>query len=135
LGYNCVCERAVDRLVPVTPRLVEFAIDHRAERGPPERVLNEPEHRVRDDVVVEVVRARVVRDQHDVSASFGRDDAVFVRRRARDPGHVVLLAQPTQRGDEPAGAASLDTRPVRLAVIGHRAAIGDDDQWPLFRQW
>jgi hypothetical protein len=72
-----------------------------------------------------------VRDEHDVAAALGRDGTIFVRRRARDPRHVVILAQPTQRGHEAAAAAPFDARAARIAVVGDRTAVRDDDQGPL----
>ena len=62
------------------------------------------------------------------AAGVDRDGPVLVAHRARDPGHVVVLDEAAQRGDEPAAAASRDPLAVRVAPVGDRPAIRDDDQ-------
>ena len=49
--------------VAAVPRVLERDVDRRLVRELPEVVLEEPEHRVRDDVVVPVVGRLVVRDE------------------------------------------------------------------------
>src|SRR3954452_9091075 len=53
----------VDGQVPLRPREMEPVVDVWGLDEAPEVVLREPEDRVRDDVVIEVVRLRIVRDQ------------------------------------------------------------------------
>ena len=106
----------------------------------PEAVLDEPERGIGDDVVVEVVRGGLVRDEPQAVAravagglldgTLGGDGAVLVRERARDPGDVVVRDERRERRHEPAGAAPRDARPGRVAPEGERTAIGDDDQLP-----
>ena len=55
LGNDRLCEQPVHRLV-VPPGNVRRVVERRAQAAPPEAVLDEPQHRVRDDVVVAVVR-------------------------------------------------------------------------------
>ena len=63
LRQNRVGERAVRGLVALVPRVVKRGIDLGCVRELPQRVVDEPQHRVRDDVVVPVVRLGLVRDE------------------------------------------------------------------------
>ena len=56
-------ETRVDRDVPVVPSRVEAAIDRRRVGELPEVVLDEPQHRIRHDVVEPVVGLGVVCDE------------------------------------------------------------------------
>ena len=56
-------EVPVHDLVPLRPRTVQSVVEARLLLQVPEVVLDEPERRVRDDVVEPVVGARVVRDE------------------------------------------------------------------------
>ena len=137
-------EAFVDAHVAVRPGVLERDVDRGRVGQLPEVVLQEPEHRVRDDVVEPVVGRLVVRDQaqphRGVAAEALLDHAlschgaVFVAHRARDPGHVVVRDEPAQRRDEPAAAAPGHALAV-LARVGDGPAVGDDDQlaaasWP-----
>ena len=93
-----VGEFLVDRGIPRFPGRAEVAL--RLVLELPQPVLNKPEGGVGDDVVVEVVRGGIVRDEPQPVAravrcsrsdrSFGRDHAILVRERACDPGDVVM---------------------------------------------
>jgi hypothetical protein len=136
-------EVPVDRDVPLLPRVVEGLVDLGRRGQAPQVVLHEPEHRVGDDVVVPVVRGRVVGDetqairrsvlrhllQRPVFRLFG-DDAVLLGHRARDPRHLVPRDQAAQRGHEPPAAAPRSPCSVLAAGEGDGPAVGDDDQLP-----
>ena len=124
----------VDGRIAVTPGSVKRTIDPRRVRQLPQRVLDEPQHRVRDDVVVPVVGLLVVGDQVETVRRpvLGRlverrtgTGAIFLARRARDPRHVVVPEEAPQRGREPAAATALG--PVCLERDG--TTVGDDDQF------
>ncbi len=93
-----VGEGPVHRHVALLPGAAEVVV--RVVLELPEAVLDEPERGVRDDVVVEVVRGRPVRDEPQpvaravagglLDGALGGDRAVLVRERARDPGDVVV---------------------------------------------
>ena len=134
-----VREPLVHPRVAVCPRVLERDVDRRRVRKLPEVVLQEPEHRVRDDVVEPVVRRRVVLDEPQpdgravaealVDRALGSNRAVLVAHRARDPGDVVMGHEPAKSGDEPAASATRHALAV-LARVGDRPAIRDDDQVP-----
>ena len=146
LVQDRVGERSVHRDVPVVPGVMEPRADVRRVRERPQVVLQEPERRVRDDVVEPVVRGRVVRDEPQpvrravarhlldrVAAGLLRDRPVLVGHRARDPRHVVVRDQAPERSDEPAASTSRQAVPVLVTRERHRAAVGDDDQLPAER--
>src|ERR1019366_4980197 len=97
-------------------------------------MLDEPQHRVGDDVVEAVVGVGVRSHQLDavlasVRRAYGKRPAVvslagldvLVGHRGGDPGGLPMGGQPDQRRHEPAGSAlDLPTGPE-----GHRAAVGD----------
>ena len=100
-------------------------------------MLDEPQHRVGDDVVEAVVGLGVGGDQlHAVlvpvrrlhwerlaAVVLGRLD-VLVGHRRGDPRNLAVRSQPDQRGDETPGASA--DRPVRLER--DRAAVGNEHQ-------
>ena len=106
---------------------MERAVEGGAERTPPEPVLDEPQHRVRNDVVEAVVGDRVDCDERALGAAFVGDGTVFLRHRTRDPRDVVPVEQSAERGDEAAAAALLHA-PATDAVVRDRPAVRDDDQ-------
>ena len=120
-----VGEASVDRDVAVVQAWWSAGSTSGAYGEVPEVVLDEPQHRVRDDVVVPVVRLRVVRDEPqpvrravarsllDASPPASATTPVLVGHRARDPGHVVVRDEAAQRRHEPAAAAPRDARSRR----------------------
>ena len=141
LGDRRVGEGLVDGEIAVEPRVVQPEVEIRRVRQPPHVVLEEPQRRVRDDVVVPVVGRRVVRrrggcDTRAVARSLvdriatvlAGDDAILVAHRARDPRHLVSRDEAAQRGDEPAAAATRDPLAVCDRVVRHGPAVCDDDQ-------
>jgi len=103
----------------------------------PEVVLDEPEHRVGDDVVEAVVGLVLGLDEADPEgAALGRlhfeglaavlagDLDVLVGHRRGDPDRVAVRGQAGQRRHEPARAA-LDRA---VFLIGHRPPVGDQYQ-------
>ena len=117
------CEVLVDGVVAELERLGLVAADVRRVREVPQVVLDEPQHRVGDDVVEAVIRVGVGGDELDAElAAVGRRDRertavvelgrgdVLVGHRRCDPGDVAVRGQPDQRGDQAAGS------PAHLAV-------------------
>ena len=136
-----VGEVLVDGLVAVLERLDLVAADVGRVALVPEVVLDEPEHRVGDDVVEAVVGLGVGLDEAHAegpalrrldlerpAAVLARDLDVLVGHRRGDPDRVAVRREAGQRGHEPARAA-LD-RPVVLVGDGSpletrtRAALG-----------
>ena len=114
-----------------------MAADVRRVAQVPEVVLDEPEHRVGDDVVEAVVGLGLGLDEpHAEGAALGRLDlerlaAVLARdvdvllgHRAGDPDRVAVGGQPGQRGHEPARAA-LDRT---VLLVRHWSAVRDQDE-------
>ena len=136
---DSVGEVAVDGDVAVVPGRAE--IPPGVVLALPEPVLDEPEHRVRDHVVVEVVGGGRVRDEPEpvaravegglVDRALRRDDTVLVRDRARDPRDVVMGDERRQRRDQAAGATLRDPF-APLTPVRDRTAVRDDDQLPPF---
>jgi hypothetical protein len=121
--------------------MVEAGIDVRRVGERPQVVLQEPERRVRDDVVVPVVGGRVVRDEPQpvrravaghlldrLALRLDCDGPILVGHRARDPGHVVMRDEAAQRGHEASATTFGDALALLVARERGRAAVGDDDQ-------
>ena len=107
------CKPGVDCRVPIAPGSVERTIDLRRVRELPQRMLDEPQHRIRDDVVVPVVGLLVVSDQVQpvgravcggLIHRHAGTTAVLLARRARDPGDVVVVQEAAKCCGEPAAA-------------------------------
>ena len=98
-----------------------------------QRVLDEPQRRIRDDVVEAVVDLGVVRNEAK-AAAFGlerpsrRRRAVLLGQGARNPGDVVAVEQAGEHRDETAGAAPGDPMSVLVAGKLDRPPVRDDDQ-------
>ena len=108
---------------------IERSISGRV-RQAPQRVLDEPEQRVRD-------RRCSTRRTHGGRARASTTvGASLVRATTRSSSVLALAIHVTsccsrsaaQSGDEPAAAAPLDPRAALVAVVGDRAAVRDDDQ-------
>ena len=127
-------EILVDDVVAVLERLHLVAPDVRGVGEVPEVVLDEPQHRVGEDVVEAVVGVRVADDQpHLVLAARGRAHGeraalgllrlarVAVGERGGDPHRVAMRRQPRQGRDQPARSA------LGAAVVleGHRPPVRD----------
>src|SRR5581483_11529337 len=128
-------ERLVHRHVAGVQGPPELRAELRRHAGIPEAVLQEPERRIGDDVVKQVicrgivgdkvqpVRVPVPRRLLERAATLRRDGAVPVAHRARDPRHVVVRDEAGQRSDEASAA------PPRLpALVRDRRPVGDDEQ-------
>jgi hypothetical protein len=96
-------EGLVDGRVAAVPGVLQGDVDRRLVGELPEVVLQEPEHRVRHDVVEPVVGRLVVGDEPQPerravasalvdrgAAGLDRDRPVLVAHGARDPRHVVM---------------------------------------------
>ena len=138
-------ECAVHLQVPLAPRMVDAVVDTRRRRELPQMMLHEPEHRVRDHVVEPVIRLLVVHDQpkaerrappssllEGLAVVVESDNAILLRHRTRDPGHVVMHDKAAKRGDETAAAAPCNSLTV-AAAIGDRPSVRDDDEVPARR--
>ena len=127
----------VDRVVAELERLDLVAADVRRVRQIPEVVLDEPQHRVREDVVEAVVGLRVGGHELDPVLApvrggdlerppvvLGRDGHVLVGQRRRHPDRVAVRRQAGQRRDQAAPA------PLHLpsGLERHGAAVGDEDE-------
>ena len=87
-----VGKRSVGSFVALVPGIVERAADLRPRRLGPQPVLDEPQHRIGDDVVIAVVHLRLMWDENNLpTGRFTRDDSVLVGCRACDPDHMALL--------------------------------------------
>ena len=108
-------------------------------RQVPQVVLDEPQHRVGEDVVEAVVGVGIGLDEpHEVGAAARRADLeralsvprgrcrVVLGHRRGDPDHLAVRGKPGERGDEPAAAAR--DRPVGLER--DRATVRDEHQSP-----
>ena len=130
----------VDGVVAELERLGLVAADVRRVRQVPQVVLDEPQHRVRGDVVEAVVGVGVGRDQLDPVLAAARrlhgerlalvalgDGRVLLGHRRRDPGHVAVGGEADQRGHQAAGARAEPRRPVRTspALDSTPARAGD----------
>ena len=140
---DCVCEAAVHLHVAAVPGLVERLVESRRSHEIPEPVLDEPQHRVRNDVVVAVVRGRIVRDEPQPERRLAsrnlvegavvgllRDGAILVADRAGDPRHVVVRREAVDGGDEAAATPAGNATARFVAAVRDRAAVGDHDQPP-----
>ena len=130
-------EVLVDDVVAELERLDLVPADVRRVALVPQVVLDEPEHRVGEDVVEAVVGLGVGGDEaHAELAAVGASISngappcslghldVAVGHSRRDPHRVAVRCEPDQRGREPAGAA-LDRSVV---LVGDRPAVGDEDE-------
>ena len=126
--------RRVDGDVTLVPRAAEVVA--RAAQVLPEAVLEKPEHRVGDDVVEEVVRRRVVRDEpQPVAGAVGGVCSRPRRRRPRSSGEIALAIQVTS-WCETSGASAVTRPPApRRATClpssrayDDRTAVRDDDE-------
>ncbi len=129
----------VDGLVAVAPRRLLVGTDVGRVREVPEVVLGEPELRVRDDAVEELVRGRVGGDEIDpvgaaLELDLGRparlagDGDVLLGHRRGDPEHLAMGGEPGQRRHQPAAAAGDHPVAVGIAVELGGPAVRDDDQ-------
>ena len=131
-------EVLVDDVVAEFERLGLVAADVRRVGQVPQVVLDEPQHRVGNDVVEAVVRGGVGGDQLDhvltvalrgldreraTTGLLGRLD-VLVGHRRGDPGHGSVRGEAHQGGHEAARAA-LD---LPAFLEGHRPPVGDQDE-------
>jgi hypothetical protein len=141
LGEDRVREGVVHRHVALVPGVVEAAVDVRRVRQRPEIVLQEPEGRIRDDVVEPVVGRLVMWDEAQsvrravagdlldrLAARLLGHGAVLGGDRARDPRHVVMCDEAPERRHEPAPATLGDPLAVRVQRVRDRAAIRHHDQ-------
>ena len=141
LGDYRVSEAPVDGDIALAPRMVEAVVDVRRGGETPEVVLDEPEHGVRDHVVVPVVRRRIVGDEAEPVGRTAAGDLldrlvvrlfghrpVFVGHRAGDPGDLVVLHEAPERGHEAAASAPGDPLAALAPVVHHGPSVGDDDE-------
>ena len=131
---------AVDGLVPVLPGVEFLPTDVRSIREIPEVVLDKPQNRVGDHVVVPVVRVVVDDDESSsrplpeafelepVVAGFGRDQPILARDRSGHPDCGGCVKEPRKRRDEATTAPPRHPSALAYALERHWSAIGDQDQ-------
>jgi hypothetical protein len=128
--------------VALAPGRMQLRPEVRRGPQPPEVVLQEPESRVRQQVVKAVVCSRIVCDEpQPIRGSVRRlldGRAVLLRRyrpvllghRARDPRHVVMGEQASQRGDDAAAAPPCHATSLGVTRVRNRRAVEDDEELP-----
>jgi hypothetical protein len=134
-------EILVDDVVAELEGLDLVAADVRRVREVPEVMLDEPQHRVREDVVEAVVGVGVALDQahlerapavvgthlEGLAAGLLRAPGVALGQRRGDPHRVAVRGQAGQRGHQAARPAL----EAAVVVEGDRPPVGDQDQRPL----
>ena len=119
------------------PRVRVGLAERRRSRRVPEVMVCEPEHAVREFVVIGAIDIEIDRDQpHGESRTadlgldrvvFGSDGAVGVADRARDPQPATLAQRAGKRRHQAADAAAMAPLTGRRVFERDRAAVGDDD--------
>jgi hypothetical protein len=143
LGDHGVGETRVDGDVPLLPGEMQPAIEIRRVRQVPQVVLQEPQRRVRDDVVEPVVRRLLVHDEAQavrrpiagrlldrVAAALLGDGTILLAHRGCDPGDVVQGDEAPQRSHQTAPTAARDSLAALVPSERDGRAIGNDDQFP-----
>ena len=135
-------ERLVDRHVAVAPGLVQLRPEVGRGAQTKEVVLQEPESRVRQQVVKAVVCSGIVRDEpqpvggavlrllDERAVLLRRHGPVLVGHRARHPRHVVMGEQAAERRDDTAAAPLRHATPVGVTRVRDRRAVEDDEELP-----
>ena len=136
-------ELLVDDQVAVVPGVHLVGADVGMPAEVPEVVLDEPQHRVGDDVVVLVVGVGVDGDvaqavrvavEGDLDgALLGGQAALLVAERRRHPRAGVVPEDLGEDGDQAAGAARDDRLSRRVVVERHGAAVGGHHEAALVR--
>ena len=131
---DAIGERTVDGDVGV-PRLPETLVETWTARQVEQSVVEEPQRRVRHDVVVESVLAGIESEQLD--ADIGERGRALGRRRPVVVGHGgghptdrfvrAPAQQPPECSGQPTGAATSPERAVLGAGERRRPPMGDDD--------
>ncbi len=140
-GDDHLRDAPVDSRVALCPGVVDPCVDVRCVREPPEVVLDEPQDRVGNHVVIEVVRLGIVGDEpqpvrrpvgrvlHDrLAMRFLRHLMILWAHRARDPRDVVMAEEPSERGHEPAAAPSEHALALLVRGERDRPAVGNHDE-------
>src|SRR5690606_498953 len=99
-GEDFVGEHLVDGYVAVVPGIPDFDIDIRSAGCLPQIVLQEPEQRVADDVVVLVIGIRIGRDkaEHEIAALAARRDQLLAIAASHLGPNAVAISH---RGSDP----------------------------------
>jgi hypothetical protein len=131
---DAIGERAIDGDVGV-PRLPEAVVETGAAREVEQPVMQEPQRRVRHDVVVEPVLPGIDGEQLQVDVrnrgcARGRRRPVVVGHGGRHPSDRLVAAvaqQPAERSRQATRAAPGAEGPVLGADELRRPPMGDDD--------
>ena len=148
LPDDAVGEHPVDRHVAVPPGVAGGGVHHGLPREVPEVMLDEPEQRVADHVVVEVVGLGAGLDKrHPVVGPIRRpqlggiaasgEAAILLVARGRDPEGVGLGGERRERRHQPSGALDqpFGTPEQRIRRFQHqRGPVGDDDRPHMTQQ-
>ena len=133
--------------VAVLPCLVDGGVHAWCVGRTPHVVLDEPEQRIADDVVVLVVGVAGGRDEPNRDALPGQrrgDGSACVRFRYAAvafahscgyPGEVDMVGEPAQRGYDTATATAGLERTVLRGVVLHRPAVRYEDEVLLLEQF
>jgi len=140
-AHDLLGEELVDQAVALGPGSVRAVVEHRRFRQVPQVMLHEPEQRVGDGVVVEVVgqpwrvdpahlesRAVGRLDHHRFAAVAQLELALEAVAHAGDPDRPGRLGQSGEPGHQPARATH---EPLPIGRIGrqlHRRPIGGHDR-------
>ncbi len=151
LGDDALGEQTVDLLVAVSPGALGGGVEDGLAAQVPQVVLDEPQQRVADHVVVEVVRLGRRLDEGDpvggavlgveprglAVAGAGRETAIVLVARGGDPDRVGGDGQRAHRRDQPAGAPHQLLRGAPDGVGALQAEgrpVGDDDRLDVPQQ-
>ena len=141
-----LCELLVHVDIAGVPSVVNDSVDARGIGGAPHIVLEEPEERVADDVVVLVVgaaRGGHEADGHLLAGQWGGDSlaaaglgraAVAFAHGGSNPGEVDVVGEAAEGGDDAAAAAPGLELAVRADVVLHRSAVRHQNKTLLFEQ-
>ncbi len=144
---NLISELTVNRHVPVTPRVPRLFVDVRCAWSVPEIVLEEPEERVRDPIVIAVVRVRIGQNEAKADVGVRGPDHGFagllslqgtltisVGHGAGDPCQIAEAADCADRGDDAATSSFGAVRAILFDLEFDRAAVRGDDQSSSFEE-
>ena len=138
---STLSDRGIDDAITVEPGLVDALVDNRLDRDVPQVVVREPEQRVADDRVMEVVRSWVGGREEDRECLVGvgvraersarsRELPLDLGSRSGHPGGFGGVRQRGQRFDQtPSPRHQLATGPGF-----HRGPIAENDRRELTQE-
>ncbi len=141
-GQDLVGEHAIDADVAAAPGVPDLLGDVRGARGVPQIVLQEPEERVADDVVVLVVALGSGHDEAEaelgrvaeldqllaVLGGLLRPLPITLGHGRGDPDRLPIAGDGADRGDDAAAALARVKPALGSAGERHRTPVGRDDE-------